>query len=146
MKKILVLLVVLLAVGATGGWWWFGRGDVGKVEPRKAPAEQDQRGKQVEQVDRVELTVDFGDGKISTKSAEFGEELSVYTLLTKQDEFQLETKQYDFGVFVKSIDGYESTAFKAWVYFVNGKSGDIAADKYALKVGDKVEWKYLKAN
>lgn len=58
-------------------------------------------------------------------------------------EIKMEITKYDFGVFVKSIDGRVSTSKKSWIYFVNGKSGSIAADKYALSAGDVVEWKYL---
>jgi hypothetical protein len=54
------------------------------------------------------------------------------------------TKSYDFGMFVESINGKISGADMAWIYYVNGKSGNIASDKYMLKAGDKVEWKYEK--
>ena len=42
--------------------------------------------------------------------------------------------------------GTENTKDLSWIYFVNGKSGEVAADKYELKNGDKVEWKYMKPN
>jgi len=54
------------------------------------------------------------------------------------------TKAYDFGIFVENINGQVSGADMAWIYFVNGQSGSIAADKYVLKAGDKVEWKYVR--
>jgi len=87
--------------------------------------------------------------------------ISSYTLIndgTKQDETAFSilkadldvknilytTKTYDFGIFVESIDGKISGTDMAWIYYVNDKSGDIASDKYTLKAGDVVEWKYEK--
>lgn len=60
-----------------------------------------------------------------------------------QNNIQFETETYNFGVFVKSINGFESTGKKAWIYFVNGESGQVAADKMELKKSDIVEWKYI---
>lgn len=66
--------------------------------------------------------------------------------LAKQENLDLKTKQYDFGVFVEGIGGVENTKEKAWIYFINGKSAEVAADKYELKNGDIIEWKYIKPN
>ena len=30
---------------------------------------------------------------------------------------------------------------QGWIYIVNGQMGDVAADKYILKEGDRIEWK-----
>ena len=61
----------------------------------------------------------------------------------EKNNISFETEKYDFGVFVKSINGIESTNEKAWIYFVNGESGQVAADKLELNTGDLVEWKYI---
>ncbi len=61
----------------------------------------------------------------------------------EQNNIPLEIKNYDFGVFVKSINALESSNEKAWIYFVNGESGQVAADKMDLKEGDLVEWRYI---
>jgi hypothetical protein len=65
------------------------------------------------------------------------------TALAKQKNLELKTKQYDFGVFVEQIGTLANTKEKAWIYFVNGKSGTVAADKQNLNAGDTVEWKYI---
>jgi hypothetical protein len=62
----------------------------------------------------------------------------------KKQNLELKTKQYDFGVFVEQVGGLPNTADNAWIYFVNGKSGTVAADKQPLNAGDIVEWKYTK--
>jgi hypothetical protein len=56
----------------------------------------------------------------------------------------VEKKQYDFGVFVEKIGDYGNTKEKAWIYYVNGVSGDVAADKKSIKNGDVVQWRYEK--
>jgi len=88
--------------------------------------------------------IDFGNG--DTYSAEFeSEELTAYSALQKTAEkanYDLNTQQYDFGVFVQSIDRYESSAEKSWIYFINGKPGTVAADQRQLQPGDTVTWKY----
>lgn len=55
----------------------------------------------------------------------------------------LKTKTYDFGIFVEEIGGKPNLKDHAWLYFVNGVSGDAAADKKILKTGDLVEWRYM---
>ena len=63
--------------------------------------------------------------------------------MTEEKGITLEIQQYDFGVFVKTIAGYPSTANKAWIYFINGNSGTVAADKQEIKAGDLIEWRYI---
>lgn len=62
---------------------------------------------------------------------------------TKKQHLELKTKQYDFGVLVEQIGTLANTKEKSWIYFVNGKSGTVAADKQSLTAGDTVEWKYI---
>ena len=64
----------------------------------------------------------------------------------EEKQLPLITKQYDFGVFVERIGTYSASPQKAWIYYLNGQSGDIAADKKIVKAGDQVEWKYESPN
>lgn len=64
--------------------------------------------------------------------------------VAEKNHIVIKTKQYDFGVFIESINGKESGKDYAWLYFVNGKAGDVAADKKMVKTGDTVEWRYMK--
>jgi hypothetical protein len=89
------------------------------------------------------LMIDFGDGKVSTYSGIQAD--NVYELLTEsalQEGWLLKTKKYDFGVLVEEIEGKKNTSDKAWMYFVNGEAGKVAADKYKLEPSDVVEWRY----
>lgn len=94
---------------------------------------------------RVNITINFGSNEIKTDELVADASDSAFSILKKfaeKENVELETTQYDFGVFVKKIGNYESTSKKSWIYYVNGESGQIAADQMKLKNGDKVEWKY----
>lgn len=90
--------------------------------------------------------VNAGEGIISSYMFYVDENTSAYSLLEKAQEMgevEIVSEQYDFGVFVKSINGFESSNNKAWIYFVNGESGQVAADQQLVNPGDTVEWKYV---
>ena len=90
----------------------------------------------------VSVVFDTGE-KISTVSGIQAD--NAFTALknaVKQQNLELKTKQYDFGVFVEQIGVLANTKEKSWIYFVNGTSGEVAADTYKVKTGDTVEWKY----
>lgn len=93
------------------------------------------------------LIIDYGGEKANSYVIELPLNSSAFNALQKAaeiDNITLETQQYDFGIFVKSIEGFESTAEVSWIYFVNGESGMVAADKLILIEGDTVEWKFIK--
>lgn len=77
---------------------------------------------------------------------EANQAFSILKEALEENDIPYEVETYDFGVFVKSINELESTAEKAWIYFVNGESGQVAADKMDLEKGDLVEWKYITPN
>ena len=98
------------------------------------------------QESQIDLTIDSGNNSPLTFEYKFGGHKTVFDALKDTalaNNISLETQNYEFGVFVKSINGLESTAKKSWIYFVNGESGMVAADKNEIKNGDVVEWKYL---
>ena len=101
-----------------------------------------------ESQNKVYLTIDYGNGNEISYEKELNPSgsLNVFDLLKEgldTNQVTYETKSYDFGIFVKSINGFESGADKSWIYFVNGQSGQVAADLYKLKPGDVVDWKYI---
>ena len=66
---------------------------------------------------------------------------TVLTLLQKTQT--ITTKTYSFGTSVESINGLvNGTHNKYWLYYVNGQSASVGADRFALKSGDVVEWKF----
>jgi hypothetical protein len=98
------------------------------------------------QVPYVTLKIDAGEGISSSYILNTEEGQTAFSLLEKAeklDEIVIETTEYEFGIFVDSINGFESSEDLAWIYFVNGQSGNVAADQYFLNPGDIVEWKYI---
>lgn len=94
---------------------------------------------------RVNLVIDFGDDDIKSFDLTTNSEDTAFSVLkttAEKEGISLQVKQYDFGVFIQKIGESESTAKKSWIYYVNGESGQVAADQQKLKNGDKIEWKY----
>lgn len=67
---------------------------------------------------------------------------TAFSLLQKNAEIDFE--KYDFGVFVKSINGLAGNSEYFWKFFVNDEESMVGADQANLKTGDKVDWIYEK--
>lgn len=96
---------------------------------------------------KVSAVVDFGDGETFEYQKDFEEGKTAFSILmemAEENQMEIETKEYDFGTLVEAIGGKENSTEQAWIYFINGESGQVAADKQELKTGDKVEWKFIK--
>jgi len=98
--------------------------------------------------EKVLCTIDFGDGNVKSYQTTFSENSTIFSLLealSKEESLQLEWKIYEgMGVFVESIDGVKNgTDNKYWQYWVNDKSPSVSADNYTVKMGDKIEWKFI---
>ena len=99
----------------------------------------------VESQIKATLVLDFGGEEVSTFSGISAENAyEALVLATTENDISLSSKQYDFGILVESIGDKKNSKDLAWIYYVNGKSPDVGADKYELKNGDVVEWKYQK--
>jgi hypothetical protein len=58
------------------------------------------------------------------------------------DSEKVEYDEYDFGVFVTSINGQASNNDNFWAVYVNGELAQQASDQIELDVGDRVEWRW----
>lgn len=82
--------------------------------------------------------------------SDFHEGITAFNLLKSKAEelnINLKTKSYEnLGVLVEAIGDTENGQDgKYWLYYVNGEMPQVAADKYLLKTGDKVEFKFEKS-
>jgi hypothetical protein len=59
-----------------------------------------------------------------------------------QRNHQVQTQDSSFGTFVTSIDNVAQTENSFWLYYVDGKAGDAAADKTVTQNGQTIEWRY----
>ncbi len=145
MNKIKLALIFLALLFVAWFATWFGLFNFINTTNPTTPTEDMVNEASVE-ASQATVILDYGDGKIVTGKVVISEPTTAFSALTKlADEkgIELKTKQYDFGVFVESIDGYESGSEKAWIYFVNGEAGTIASDKKEVVGKDTVEWKYV---
>ena len=81
----------------------------------------------------------FVSGSTSAKTA-----FEALVNVAQQNNISIKTKDYDFGKMVESIKDTVNTKESFWMYQVNGKPGDKAADQYQIKPGDEVVWEYKK--
>lgn len=89
------------------------------------------------------LIINYGDGtQFEVDVTQTHTVLEALEYVSTKYAIPLETKQYDFGTMVMSINGYENTSDHAWIYYVNGAGADRSADQYTLSDNDTIEWKY----
>jgi hypothetical protein len=149
MNKVKTLLITILIVflGFMAIWFSFFARFKTSPSTTNTPSSGQESPTDVSQ-NKVYLTIDFANGNEISYKKDLNPEssLSVFDLLKAgldTNQIPYETKSYDFGIFVKSINGLESGTDKSWIYFVNGQGGQVAADQYNLKPKDVVEWKYI---
>lgn len=132
--SLLVFVIVLIGVS-----YFVKKNAKPEIIPQPTPFAEEQK--------KITLAIDFGSESTLFFDYSFSEEKSAYDALKEtleKEKISYEIQQYDFGVFVKSIDGKESSADMAWIYFVNGEAGQVAADQTKINSGDSIEWRYIK--
>lgn len=95
----------------------------------------------------ADVRIDFGDGRVTTAPVSFASEGSAFTILETMTAGAKIPLRFDpstgFGVFVRQIgDKKNGTDGRFWQYWVNGKFPLVAADRYMLSDGDRVEWRF----
>ena len=98
---------------------------------------------EAKQAAEVSIKVDFGT-EAAEETVKAKTVLEALEALGQLKSWQIKVKAYDFGSLVEEVNGKKNTTDKAWIYFINDKSGEVAADKQELKAGDAVEWRYIK--
>lgn len=131
-----IILLIVLGVGLAGCG---GEKKEVKKEKERVVDLKEAKGE-------VSLIIDFGDNEVATYSGvkvEKGE--TVFDILTNvsvEEGFEVELKKYDFGYMITKIGDKEASDNYFWGYKVNGKQGEVGADKKEVLDGDIIEWKY----
>ena len=111
----------------------------------KLPSAPALQGQEVGQ--QTEVVVVFQEGCSDSacriqKAVPFEEGMNALNILERAG-FRLQTKVYSFGTFVEAIDSVQGgEGNRYWMYYVNGTLGSVAADAYAIRPGDRVEWRF----
>ena len=120
----IIAVLIVLAVVVILSFW----------PPKETLVEKPQESQEIE---KVFLTV--GDKSLNF---DYEQGITAFDLLEKSG-LEIETKQYDFGIFIESIDSVKNGQDnKYWLYYVNNESPSVAADKMELRAGDKVEFRF----
>lgn len=137
LKHILAFGVVMLVIGVFVGAIFFKKTIVAREGTADTPAA----------MSAVNLMIDYGTGTIKTwNTVSWHEAQSVLTLMQEvaaTKNITLETTSDAAGVL--SIDGTENSSEGdlLWQYWVNNSYQPVPANKYYLKPGDIVVWKYV---
>jgi hypothetical protein len=144
-KSIYILIGAVIIFIVIGGWFLLNSASIqpnpqGELTP--APTEN--------VAQNVALVIDEGQGTVRNFQVKFKEGITAFDALksiTDETGLALNTKTYDIGILVQAIGDKEGgqDGGKYWMYYVNGQAPTIAADKEALKPGDKVEFKFEKS-
>lgn len=94
--------------------------------------------------ERITLMIDTGTTKTTYDAVSAQTVFDALMNVSHAHSISVVKKDYSFGVFVQQIGDLVNTKDKTWIYYVNGVSGNVAADKKTLKNGDVVEWRYTK--
>lgn len=57
--------------------------------------------------------------------------------------YRIEYDSSGAGVFVKSVDGIPQSKTAYWLYFINGKGGQVSCEEYLPSAGDTIEWRLV---
>lgn len=113
MKKYLLIIVILSAL-LVGSYYLFSQ------RPETTTPNQTQ-----------ETTQSFSYTGVEGKTA----------LELLRENFQVETRVFDFGEMVKSINGIEPDADYFWAFYVNQQIANEGASTYITKDNDQIEWR-----
>jgi len=122
MKKVILILIL---IGAVVGITY-------AVKPRQV--ESPTNAEQQQEIAAIDPTVNPEYVKYSGKEGQ-----SAFELL--QEISQVEYKQYDFGVFVESINFVRPDDQHFWKLYINGVEAQVGADQLQTKNSDVIEWK-----
>ncbi len=92
----------------------------------------------------IEIAVDFGEGQKVSSTVEAKNAYEAINAIAREKSWQIEAKEYKYGVMVEKINGIPNDKAHFWSYSINGKPGQIAADQNPVNPGDKVEWIFKK--
>lgn len=90
------------------------------------------------------ISIDFGDGKKISGNVMAQTAYDALKKISDEKKLAVGFKQYKYGLMVEKIGETANSSGFSWMYYVNDKAGQIAAGRFVVYAGDKVEWKYEK--
>lgn len=153
-KQIKVLFTILgtvLVIGVLGFVWWeyqgINRVSLDKPIPSERSLDVNKALNNVTVPPKLSgerVNIDFGGGKIITAQVESINAYDALLKAAKINNLKVENKEYKFGSIVTQIGDKANNSSFAWIYYVNGKTGQFSAEKFIIHPQDVVDWKYEK--
>ncbi|MBI3955569.1 DUF4430 domain-containing protein [Candidatus Gottesmanbacteria bacterium] len=151
MKKILIILGIVLVIGVLGFVWWEDRG-ISRVSLEKTSSSERtldvnkalNNSNVTPKLLGEKVNIDFGGGKIITTEVESTNAYDALLKAAKLNNLKVESKEYKFGSIVTQIGDKANNSTFAWIYYVNGKTGQFSAEKFIVHPQDIVDWKFEK--
>lgn len=130
----LLLLVIVVGAGCVTNTKT--QNDTGKVE-----------GASTEMVSDLDvnltITADDESTTYSTVAREGFSVLDVLQLASDENDFELETQESSFGVYINGLAGKTGgDNNKYWMYYVNNESATVGVADYVVEDGDSIEFKF----
>jgi hypothetical protein len=88
------------------------------------------------------LKVEIPGGAVLTQNVVAQNVLEALTMAMTLEKKTVMTKEVPNGLVVESIGSYSRTSTQSWKYWVNGKRGLIAPDRYVVHPGNTIIWKF----
>lgn len=145
-KKLLVAVLVVIGVIFIGQMILNSQlklSSSGKSEGRSFVPESGQASPTIE-VKLSKISIDFGNGKKISGEVNAQTAYDALQKIAREKNIIIEIKEYKYGLMVTKIGESAGSGKYYWAFSVNGKTAEIASDRYVLQPGDSVEWKYVK--
>lgn len=141
MNKTKQLLVIGIIIVLGGAWWWQ-QNPVILQHGNSAQIEEQIDEQNLETTIEVEQAVTVEDNAQATTIVVVADQegKTVFELLNEQ--YDIEYTEYDFGVFIESIEGVAGDQGHFWSLYVNDELSPTGADQTTVSPDDMVEFRY----
>ena len=153
-KNILIVLVSVVTLGVIGAGQYF----INKKADIQIPVSSPQAVITIEQsksgsktppavlTGDISVTLDFGKGTPIQGMVYAQNAFAALKEIAKSKSLGISVKEYKYGSLVEKIGEAAGTSENFWAYYVNGKLGNVASDKFIIHPQDIIVWKYEKVN
>ncbi|TAL19235.1 DUF4430 domain-containing protein [Patescibacteria group bacterium] len=148
-SKYLAAGILVLIVGFLLGWGFAPAPAARPLAPANTPAGSNQLS-EVQKAKTVSVMLDFGDGTVRTfTDIDVSGTKTVFDLLKSLSEsgkgfvFSYQPPG-QYGVMVEQIGNKKNgDEGKYWMFWMNNRLAEVAADRQSVAVGDVIEWKFI---
>lgn len=146
-KEILLSLFIIVILAVVAGQFILQKQpnlDLKSILDRKAFVPESTSSAKAPVAVEQTVSIDFGEGKKISGNVMAQTAYDALKKISDEKKLAVGFKQYKYGLMVEKIGETANSSGFSWMYYVNNKAGQIAADRFVVYAGDKVEWRYEK--